>query len=112
MDANMQAQEVCLEVLCVFDPRPLINTWGSSLLQSEEACPQNLNVDVMQERRQFVLSVPGDGFSYAGLRPLHGFPALRPDRALQLRILLGPAPSLHGLRNGRGRFVRTLPRYF
>ena len=26
--------------------------------------------------------------------------------------LLGPAPSLHGLRSGRGRFVRSLPRYF
>jgi hypothetical protein len=68
MDANMQAREVCLKVLRVFDPRPLIDTWGSSLLQSEEACPQDLNVDVMQERRQLVLSVPGDGFSYAGLR--------------------------------------------
>jgi hypothetical protein len=68
MDANMQAQEICLKVLCVFDPRPLIDTWGSSLLQSEEACPQDLNVDVMQKRRQLVLSVPGDGFSYAGLR--------------------------------------------
>ena len=33
-----------------------------------EARPQNINVDVMQERRQLVLSVPGDGFSYAGLR--------------------------------------------
>ena len=58
----MQAQEVCLKVLCVFDPRPLINTWGCSLLQSEEAPAQDLNVDVMQERRQLVLSVPGDGF--------------------------------------------------
>jgi len=43
--------------------RPLIDTWSSSLLQSEEACPQDLNVDVMQERRQLVLSVSGDGFS-------------------------------------------------
>jgi hypothetical protein len=68
MDANMQTQEVRLKVLCVFDPRPLIDTWGSSLLQSEESCPQDFNVDVMQERRQLVLSVPGDGFSYAGLR--------------------------------------------
>jgi hypothetical protein len=66
----------------------------------------------MQERLQLVLSVPGDGFSYAGLRAGHGFPALRPDRPLQLRTLLGPAPSLHGLRSGRGRFVRSLPRYF
>jgi hypothetical protein len=68
MDVSMQAQEVCLKVLCVLDPRPLIDTGSSSLLQSEEACPQDLNVDVMQERRQLVLSVPGDGFSYAGLR--------------------------------------------
>jgi hypothetical protein len=55
----MQAQEVCLKVLCVLDPRPLIDTWSSGLPQSEEACPQDLNVDVMQERRQLVLSVPG-----------------------------------------------------
>ena len=60
--------EVCLKVLCVLDPRPLIDTWSCSLLQSEETCPQDLNVDVMQERRQLVLSIPGDGFSYAGLR--------------------------------------------
>ena len=31
---------------------------------------------------------------------------------MQIRILLGPAPSLHGLRSGRGRLVRSLPRYF
>ncbi len=64
----MQAQEVRLKVLCVFDPRPLIDTWSSSLLKSEEACPQDLNVDVMQERRQLVFSVPGGGFSCADLR--------------------------------------------
>jgi len=64
----MQAQEVCLKVFCVVDPRPLIDAWGRGLLQSEETCPQNLNADVMQERRQLVLFVPGDGFSYAGLR--------------------------------------------
>jgi hypothetical protein len=38
------------------------------LLQTEEARPQDIDVDVMQERRQLALSVPGDGFSYAGLR--------------------------------------------
>jgi hypothetical protein len=38
------------------------------VLQAEEARPQDIDVDVMQERRQFALSVPGDGFSYAGLR--------------------------------------------
>src|SRR5208282_1997602 len=49
---------------------------------------------------------------YAGLRSRHSFPALRPDRALQFRILLGPAPSLHELRSGRGRLVRSLLCYF
>ena len=37
---------------------------------------------------------------------------MRPDRALQFRILLGPVPSLHELRRSRGRFVRSLLRYF
>jgi hypothetical protein len=46
----------------------LVDTWRCSLLQSEEACAQDVNVDVMQERRQLVLFVPDDGFSYAGLR--------------------------------------------
>ena len=31
---------------------------------------------------------------------------------MQLRILLGPAPSLHGLRSSQGRLVRSLPRYY
>jgi hypothetical protein len=55
-------------VLCVFGPRHLVDTWRCGLLQSEETCPQDINVDVMKERRQLILSVPDDGFSYAGLR--------------------------------------------
>ena len=39
-------------------------------------------------------------------------PALRPDSALQFRILFGPAPSLHEFRSGRGRLVRSLLCYF
>src|SRR6478735_1130758 len=42
----------------------------------------------------------------------HGCPALRPDRALQFRILLGPAPSLRELRRSRGHFVRSLLCFF
>jgi hypothetical protein len=41
---------------------------ASGLLQTEEARPQNIDGEMMQERRQFILSVPGDGFSYATLR--------------------------------------------
>jgi site-specific DNA recombinase len=68
VDARMQVPEVCLKVLCVFDPRHLVDTRRCSPLQAEEARPQDVDVDVMQKRCQLVLSVPGDGFSYAGLR--------------------------------------------
>jgi len=64
----MQVPEVCLKVFCVFDPRHLVDTRRCSPLQAEEARSQDVDVDVMQKRRQLVLSVPGDGFSYAGLR--------------------------------------------
>src|SRR3954462_1331318 len=42
----------------------------------------------------------------------HGCPAPGPDRALQSRLPLDPAPSLHRLRGGRRRLVRRLPRYY
>jgi hypothetical protein len=58
----------CALGLCVLGPRHLVDARSSGLLQAEEARPQDIDVDVMQERRQFALSVPGDGFSYAGLR--------------------------------------------
>jgi hypothetical protein len=64
----MEAQEVLLKVFRVFGPRHLIDAWRGGLLQTEEARPQNIDGEMMQERRQLVLSVPGDGFSYAGLR--------------------------------------------
>jgi hypothetical protein len=64
----MEIREVRLKVLRVLSPRHPVGARRSGLLQLEEARPQNVNVDVMQERRQLVLSVPGDGFSYAGLR--------------------------------------------
>jgi hypothetical protein len=38
------------------------------LLQREECRAQAVEGDVVQERRQLLLGVPVDGFSYAGLR--------------------------------------------
>jgi hypothetical protein len=64
----MKVQEILLEAFCVFGPRHLIDTRRGGLLQSEEARSQNVDGEVMQERRQLVPSVPDDGFSYAGLR--------------------------------------------
>jgi hypothetical protein len=49
-------------------PRLAIDAGGRALLQAEEGPPQNLNGDVMQERRQLLRPVPGNGATYAGLR--------------------------------------------
>jgi hypothetical protein len=59
----MQLCEVRLEALRVLGPRHLVDTFSPKKLARK-----NIDVDVMQERRQLALSVPGDGFSYAGLR--------------------------------------------
>jgi len=62
------AGKIGLEGLRILGPRHLVDARCSGLLQTEEARPQNSNVNVMQERRQLPRSAPGDGFSYAGLR--------------------------------------------
>jgi alanine racemase len=64
----LQVREVDLKVLYVVGPRHLIDARRGGLLQTEEARPQDIDTDVMQERCQLTLSVPSDGFSYAGLR--------------------------------------------
>ena len=68
VDASMQVQEVRLQAVCIFDPRHLVDARRCGLLQTGEARSQNVDVDVMQKRRQLALPVPDDGFSYAGLR--------------------------------------------
>ena len=68
VDPSMQVPEVRLQVLCIFGPRHLVDARRCGLLQTEEARSQNVDVDVMQKRRQLALPVPDDGFSYAGLR--------------------------------------------
>lgn len=108
----MEGGEVRLAILFVGLPRQCIDPRCRAPLEREERGPENIHADVMQERRQLLLVVPVDGFSYAALRLGHGCPALRPDRALQRRIPFGLAPSLHRLRRGSHRFVRRLRRYY
>ena len=55
MDPSMQVPEVRLQVLCIFGPRHLVDARRCGLLQTAEACSQNVDVDVMQKRRQLAL---------------------------------------------------------
>ena len=68
MDARVEVREALLKGRRVFGPRHLVDARRGRLLQTEEARPQDIDGEMMQERRQFTLSVPGNGFSYTGLR--------------------------------------------
>jgi hypothetical protein len=64
----VEVREVLLKARRVFGPGHLVDARRGRLLQTEEARSQNVDGEMMQERRQFILSVPGDSFSYTGLR--------------------------------------------
>jgi hypothetical protein len=68
MNPCVKIGKVGLQICRVLVPRPAIDAGGCALLQTEEGPLQNLNGDVMQERRQLLRPVPGNGATYAGLR--------------------------------------------
>ena len=76
---------------------------------SRNARPQDVEADVVQERRELLLPVPGDRLPYAVLRLGHGCPAPGPDRALQSRLPLDPAPWLPRLRGGHAALFAGFP---
>src|SRR3954465_11151598 len=68
MNPCVKIGEVGLQNCRVLVPRPAIDTRGRALLQAEEGPLQNLDADVVQERGQLLLPVPGNSAPYAGLR--------------------------------------------
>ena len=68
MNPCVKISEVSVKICRVLDPRPAVDARGRALLQAEEGPPQNLDADVVQERCQLLLPVPGNSSTYAGLR--------------------------------------------
>ena len=64
----MQISEISAQGLRVVHPCHPVDARCRLLLDIEEGPPQNVDADVMQERCQLLLLVPGYRFSYAGLR--------------------------------------------
>src|SRR6202022_914057 len=60
----MQISEVSVKVCRVVHPCQSVNARCSLLLDIEEGPPQDVDADVMQERCQFLLLVPGYRSSY------------------------------------------------
>jgi hypothetical protein len=68
MDPCVQVREVGLEGLRVARPCQPVGPGGGVRLRIKERRVQDVDADVMQERRELLLPVPGDGLSYASLR--------------------------------------------
>src|SRR6185436_12546988 len=108
----MQISEVSVKVCFVGLPRQPVHTGGGVTLEREKCHPQQVDVDVVEERCEPLLLPLPCGLSYALQRLGHAFPILCPVRALLARIPLGPRPWLHRLRRVRTRFVRRLHSYY
>ena len=98
MDPLMQILELALKVCLVVRPRQSIHARRGILLEFEERLFEQVDADVVEERGEPLLLPFLCDLPYAFQRLCHACPALRPARALLVRIPLGPRPSLHRLR--------------
>src|SRR6476661_8708456 len=108
----MQIREVSVKVCFVGLPRQPVHTGGGVTLERKKCHPQQVDVDVVEERCEPLLLPLPCGLSYALQRLGHAFPVLCPVRALLARVPLGPRPWLRRLRGARTRFVRRLRSYY
>src|SRR5215475_3799220 len=108
----MQVLDPTFEVRLVVPPRHTIYAGGGFALERVERRPKRIDTDMVQERGElFLLPLPC-GLTYTVQRLGHASPALRPVRALLIRVSLGPRPWLHRLRHRSPGFVRRLRRYY
>jgi hypothetical protein len=108
----MQIDEVGLEIRFVLVPGDAIDAWCGPTLQLVKRKAQQVDVHVVQERRQPDPFIPPCGATYAVHCLGYACPALGLVRAARDRIALGPAPSLHRLRGPELGLVRRLHRYY
>src|ERR1039458_5485163 len=107
---QLPAPESVVRVVVV--PRHTIHTRGGFTLKRVERRPERIDTDMVQERGElFLLPLPC-GLPYAAQRLGHASPALRPVRALLIRVPLGPRPWLRRLRHRSPGFVRRLRHYY
>src|ERR1700726_4475719 len=108
----MQILDPEFEVRLVVVPRHTIHAGGGFTLKRVERRPQRIDTDMVEERSELLLLPLPCGSPYTAQRLGHASPALRPVRALLIRVPLGPRPWLHRLRHRSPGFVRRLRRYY
>ena len=99
-EGSAQISEVSVKVCFVGPPCQSIYSRCGVFLEFEERLTKQIDADVVEERSELLLFPSPCDFPYAFQRLGHACPALRPVRALLVRIPLGPHPLLHRLRSG------------
>src|SRR3984893_5703084 len=112
LDPSMQILDPEFEVRLVVLPRHTIHAGGGFALKRVERRPERIDTDMVEERGELLLLPLPCGSPYAAQRLGHASPALRPVRALLIRVPLGPRPWLHRLRHRSPGFVRRLRHYY
>src|SRR6202043_2929917 len=108
----MQILDPEFEIRLVVVPCHTIHAEGGFTFERVERRPERIGTDMVEERGElFLLPLPC-GLPYAAERLDHASPALRPVRALLIRVPLGPRPWLNRLRHGSPGFVRRLRHYY
>ncbi len=111
MDPVRAGPEGALQTRLVVLPRHTIHARCGTALERQERIPQQIDVDVVQQRRELLLLPLPCGLPYT-VQPLgHAIAALSPSRARLARVPLGPRPLLHPLRRRFPGIVRRLHRY-
>ena len=82
MNPRVQISEVSVKVCFVGLPRHAVHAGGGIALEREERHPQQIDVEVVEERGELLLLPLPCGLPYALQRLGHAFPVLCPVRAL------------------------------
>ena len=108
----MQILDPEFEIRLVVLPRHAIHAGTGLALKRLERRPERIDTDVVEERGGLFLLLLPRGLPYAAQRLGHASPALRPVRALLIRVPLGPGPWLRRFRHRSPGFVRRLRGYY
>src|SRR5262249_49833725 len=106
VDLPVEVLEMALEFRLVVLPCHSVYTGCGLAFERKERRPECVDVEMVEKRGEPLLLLAPCGLPYAAQRLDHALPALRPVRALLIRVSLGPCPWLHRLRRRRPGLVR------
>src|SRR5207244_227315 len=108
VDALVQVLELFLKPLPVLRPRHPVHSGGRLSLQPEVGLPQQIDIDMVEQRGEPLPLVQFRGCPYTLQPGGHACPARSPARVGLARVPLGPCPWLPALRRRLPISVRAV----